>query len=82
MLDGAASEKMPVISGVPPGSVLGPASFLVYINDIVDLVETSTIRLFAVDTLIYRKIECYGYRICFQNDLNGLDEWSEQNSMC
>jgi len=44
-----------VTSGVPQGSVLGPLLFLAYINDIGRNIE-STIRLFADDCVIYRKI--------------------------
>lgn len=61
--------------------MLGLALVLVYISYIIDFVETSTIRLFADDTLISRNIERYRDCVCFQNDLNGLNKWSLQNSM-
>ena len=44
MVDGAASEWIPIISGVPQGSVLGPLLFILYTREMFELVEN---RLFA-----------------------------------
>ena len=52
---GQLSAEVRVTSGVPQGSVLGPLLFLDYVNDIWRNME-STIRLFADDCVIYRKI--------------------------
>ena len=54
-VDGKLSEEVRVTSGVPQESVLGPLLFLAYVNDIWRNME-STIRLFADDCVIYRKI--------------------------
>jgi hypothetical protein len=52
---GQLSEEVRLSSGVSQGSVLGPLLFLQYVNDIWKNTE-STIRHFAEDFIIYRKI--------------------------
>ena len=52
---GQLSAEVRARSGVPQGNVLGPLLFLAYVNDIWRNME-STIRLFADDCVIYRKI--------------------------
>jgi hypothetical protein len=55
VVDGEASMCSHVTSGVPQGTVLGPTLFLVFINDIADILH-STARVFADDCVIYRPI--------------------------
>ena len=52
MLPGANSDWISVKAGVPQGSIIGPLLFLLYINDIVENINSS-IRLFADDTCLY-----------------------------
>jgi hypothetical protein len=56
------------MSGVPQGSLLGPSLFLFYINDIPDGM-TSTVRLFADDTIAYLTIKSNRDCTTLQNDL-------------
>ena len=54
-MGGQLSAEVTVMSGVLQGSLLGPLLFLAYVNDIWRNME-STIRLFADECAIYRKI--------------------------
>ena len=54
-VNGQLSTSKAVISGIPQGSVVGPLLFVIYINDVTDLVQ-SNILLFADDTKIFNKV--------------------------
>jgi hypothetical protein len=77
---GHLSEEVRVTSGVPQGSVLDPVLFIAYVNDILRNIE-STIRLFADDCVVYRKITNKGAIEMLQKDLDGLGELAVENSM-
>ena len=52
-MNGEVSQWNDVKRGVPQGSILGPLLFNVFVNDLPDIVEHSTINLYADDTTIY-----------------------------
>ena len=68
---------MPVTSGIPQGSVLGPLLFVIYINDLPDIVDVGTIIfLFADDTKAFRRIKSAIDQLILQKDIDKLTEWS------
>jgi hypothetical protein len=77
VLEGAHSRTLPVDSGVPQGTVMGPLLFLVYINDITEGI-TSSIRLFADDCVVYRTINSTDDARALQADLDLLQEWERK----
>jgi len=76
VLDNHASNTLPVKSGVPQGTVLGPLMFLLYINDISKNIS-STIRLFADDCIIYKVIDTEHDSRYLQGDLDVILQWTE-----
>ena len=74
LIEGEKSEAVPVTSGVPQGSVLGPSLFIYYINDLATSLK-STVRLFADDTVAYLAIKGNKDAEDLQSDLNKLGEW-------
>ena len=74
---GVLSEALRVWSGVPQGSVLGPILFLIYINDMLTGISSSG-KLFADDSKLFREIRSIADRIALQEDLTKLQEWSQK----
>ena len=73
MLEGESSSEVPVTSGVPQGSVLGPLLFLLYINDLLQNIQAQ-VRLIADDTDVYLTVGSSDDRDTLQADLNTLQE--------
>ena len=75
VVEGQHSDWVPVTSGVPQGSVLGPCLFLHYINDLPEGIRSS-VRLFADhDTVMYLTITNLTHSHQLQADLNHLAKW-------
>ena len=83
VVNGTSSHSIPVISGVPQRSVLGPLLFLIYIYSISNLQhsEGSNLSLYANDMLLYKTISLAADYVELQQDINQIYGWSATNSM-
>ena len=77
ILNEVSSPLLPVTSGVPQGSILGPLLFLIYINDLCNthFSPGTNILLNADDQLLYKPIFSSQDFTSFQNDINLLSNW-------
>ena len=75
---GVTSKPLPVCLGVPQGSILGPALFLLYVNDLLETPTSSRAAMFADDTKIFSSIKSRNDVIALQTDLGrpDLEYWS------
>ena len=78
VIQGSESSWGSVRAGVPQGSVLGPLLFLIFINDIVNIVQ-SPIRLFADDTTLFIQVDNPTLATDLLNiDLQEMANWSHK----
>lgn len=72
------SRTVPVDSGVPQGSVLGPLFFLLFINDISHDIPVK-VKLYADDCILYSEVENHTDQIhlndAFQKVIRWCDKW-------
>ena len=77
--DCSISSKRRICTGVPQGSVLGPLLFLLYINDLHQVIEDSRIAMFDDDTTVLNAGDKTSPLIT--QDLKNMTNWFVSNKL-
>ena len=75
------STYLPISTGVPQGSVLGPLLFLIYINDLPLMSNKFSMLMYADDTTLYCNIDQYVNEDVINVELAKLSEWLGANKL-
>ena len=82
VMDGESSALLPVTSGVPQGSILGPLLFIIYVNSISQVpLSSGTKLLYADDIVMYRPVNSQSDVSSLQNDVNSIHRWTVENGL-
>ncbi len=76
VVNGEESDWTDIQSGIPQGSVLGPVLFLIYVNDLPDVVECM-IKMFADDTKLYGQVNGQDGSNTIQSSLHNTCTWMD-----
>ena len=81
IVNGEASDSLPVLSGVPQGSILGPLLFIIYVDSVflADLSPDTRLIVYADDMLLYKPIRCTQDLVDLQSDTDKIGQWTRDN---
>ena len=75
------SEAQQLKSGIPQGSILGPLLFVLFFNDITDIIDTNIVK-YADDTVIYwADKDVTNLSKILTNEMAKLEKWMDENEL-
>ena len=82
LANGKLSNFREIVCGVPQGSILGPALFILFVNDMPELVQKAKISQYADDTVIYASGHSEtDIAVNLNLDLGRLTKWCRENKL-
>lgn len=83
-IDGVLSAFLPILKGVPAGTVLGPILFSLFINDIPDSIQHMMYHIFADDVQVYKSFNHADSVKSIEEinrDLKSIEKWAKDNKI-
>lgn len=78
--NGVISNSLPIYTGVPQGSCLGPLLFIIYIDDLSHVLKDCKVIFFADDTVVYHISSSFESSFAaMQRDFDLLHLWCRDN---
>ena len=86
-IDGIKSDSLPISTGVPQGSVLGPLLFIIYINDLSLVSTIFKPIIYADDTTLFSTLKSFysntdtNIDLHINKELDKVDTWLKANKL-
>ena len=81
-IENKTSDFRNITCGVPQGSILGPMLFLIYVNDLSNVIKNCKYQLYADDTVIYYTGNNLNVSTnILENDLTNFTNWCKGNAL-
>ena len=76
------SSKREILTGVPQGSILGPLHFILFLNDLTDVVDTAKFVIYGDDTVIYvgdKGVKNINSKLT--EEMDAIAKWFDKNAL-